>query len=97
MRDAGLFTKIKHGVKLLAEGKDRFKTKIDIEVTAVSKEARRVVEECGGKVNTVYFSALGLRTFLKNDPKDIKIDFARAPPYLQHRYDIPKYSLSLTY
>ena len=97
MKESGLVRRIKQGVKLLADGKSFFNTKIQIEVTAVSGEARKSIENCGGNIKTVYFSPLGLRTFLKNEPQDIKIDFAAAPPSIQHRYDIPKYKIFKSY
>jgi len=93
LKEVGLIKRVKDGVKLLADGKEVFASTINIEVNLTSKEARKVVEEKGGKVTTVYMTTLGLRTFLRNEVKDIKIDFAGAPPALAHKYDVPKYNL----
>ena len=93
LKEVGLIKKARDGVKLLAEGKHLFASKIHIEVNQVSAEARKVVEEKGGKVTTVYMTPLGLRTFLRNEPKNIKIEFAGAPPSLAGKYDVPKYSV----
>jgi len=46
--DAGLVTKVRDGVKLLAKGE--LKTKLEIEVHSASKAAIAAVEKAGGKV-----------------------------------------------
>lgn len=89
--DAGLVTRIRHGLKLLGNGADTFAARVDIEVTAVSESAKAAIERAGGSVTTVYFNRLGLLTHLRNEPDDVKIRFARAPPELWKRFDVPKY------
>lgn len=90
-----LLTSIKHGVKLLAKGKDTFTAPLNLEVSAVSEAARRALEGAGGSVKTVYFNTLGIRTFTRKDAKDISIGFAAAPPKKAKRYDVPRYELPL--
>lgn len=89
--DSGLVTKIHHGLKLLSNGKETFSAKVDIEVTAASKEAKAAIEKAGGSVTTVYFNRLGLLTHLRTPPDQVKIRFARAPPADWKRFDVPKY------
>ncbi|KAK9327825.1 ribosomal protein L18e/L15P [Lipomyces starkeyi] len=55
---------IKDGVKLLADGKENFKTPINITVSRASKEAIKCIEELGGTVTTKYYNRLGLRALL---------------------------------
>ena len=75
------------------KGKEEFHAKgLQIEVSQVSAEAKRIIESQGGTVLTVYFSRVGLRNFLKApDEEDVPIRFARAPPKLATRYDMPRY------
>ena len=56
--------KVKHGVKLLAKGKEKLKVPITIEVSRVSKEAVEAIEAAGGRVTSVYYNRLGLRAHL---------------------------------
>lgn len=91
LKDAGLVTRIRHGLKLLGNGADTFRAKVDIEATAVSAKARDAIVKAGGTVTTVYFNRLGLLTHLRNEPADVKIRFARAPPQKWSRFDVPKY------
>jgi len=56
--------KIKHGVKLLATGKETFTTPVNIEISRASKSAIAAIEAAGGRVTTVYYNRLGLRTHL---------------------------------
>jgi large subunit ribosomal protein L15 len=52
---------------------ENFSAKIDIEVTAASKQARASVEAAGGKLTTVYFNRLGMLTHLRNEPEAVAI------------------------
>mmetsp|Transcript_24140 Transcript_24140/g.39413 ORF Transcript_24140/g.39413 Transcript_24140/m.39413 type:complete len:192 (+) Transcript_24140:886-1461(+) len=65
--DAGIFTasSVKEGVKLLAKGKERFKTPIHLEISRASEEAIQAVEAIGGEVTTVHYNRLALRALLK--------------------------------
>jgi large subunit ribosomal protein L15 len=90
-----LLTSIKHGVKLLARGKDVFTAPLKLEVTAVSEAARKALEGAGGSVKTVFFNKLGIRTYTRKEAKDISISFAAAPPKKAKKYDVPKFELPL--
>lgn len=65
--DAGMFTtsSVKHGIKLLAEGKERLKTPFKLEISRVSESAIDAVEAIGGEVTTVHYNRLALRALLK--------------------------------
>jgi large subunit ribosomal protein L15 len=89
--DSGVVRRIRQGLKLLSNGKETFAAKIDIEVTAASAAAKEAVEKAGGKVTTVYLNRLGMLTHLRKDPSEIAIRFARAPPDMYTRFDVPKY------
>ena len=89
--DCGAVRRIRNGLKLLSTGKETFEAKLDIEVTAISAQARAAIESKGGKVTTVYFNQLGLLTHLRMNPENVPIRFARAPPDMYHRFDVPKY------
>ncbi|KAK9244550.1 ribosomal protein L18e/L15P [Lipomyces tetrasporus] len=56
---------IKDGVKLLADGKENFKTPLNITVSRASKEAIKCIEELGGTVTTKYYNRLALRALLR--------------------------------
>lgn len=65
MKDFGLVTgSIKHGVKILANGKSGFKLPIKIEATSASQEAIKAIESAGGEFTARYFDRLGLRAHL---------------------------------
>ena len=88
MHDAGLVTRIRHGVKLLGEGADTFRLPVDIEVTQASKSAIEAVEKSGGSIKTVYHNRLGLRVLLKPEKFAGKAlpRRARPPPKLMPYY-----------
>lgn len=68
MKDLGLVTgSIKHGVKVLADGKQYFNLPIKIEATRASKEAIKAIESAGGEFTARYFNKLGLRAHLNPD------------------------------
>jgi large subunit ribosomal protein L15 len=54
-----------HGIKLLADGAEWFKAKLDMEVSKVSKAARAAVEREGGTVKEVYYHHRLLRIALR--------------------------------
>lgn len=86
--DAGLCTpsSIKHGVKLLAKGKERLRSPIQLEVSRSSEEAINALEKVGGEVTTVHYNKLALRALLKPD-KFVRLPkFARPPPKLLPYY-----------
>jgi len=65
--EAGLCTASsnKHGMKLLAHGKERVRTPIKIEISRASESAIAAIEAVGGEVTTVHYNKLALRTLLK--------------------------------
>ncbi|KAK9236126.1 ribosomal protein L18e/L15P [Lipomyces kononenkoae] len=78
---------IKDGVKLLADGKENFKTPINITVSRASKEAIKCIEELGGTVTTKYYNRLALRSLLH--PKSFTVLPLEARPI--KRRDIEYY------
>ena len=98
--DAGLCTasSVKHGIKLLAKGKERLTTPIQLEISRASEEAIKAVEDVGGEVTTVHYNRLALRALLKphkfgvsekesEESKSAKLPkFARPPPKWQPYY-----------
>lgn len=93
MRDlvsAGIATNssIKHGMKLLGNGKERLTSPIQIHISRASEGAIEAIETAGGEVTTVHYNRLALRALLKPEkfvdrglPK-----FARPPPKWQPYY-----------
>lgn len=65
--DSGLVTmsSVKFGIKLLAKGKDRFRSPIKIEVSRASRSAIEAIEKAGGEVTTVHYNRLSLRALMK--------------------------------
>jgi large subunit ribosomal protein L15 len=86
--DAGLCkaSSIKHGVKLLAKGKERLTTPIQLEVSRASEGAIEAVERVGGEVTTVHYNRLALRALLTPDKFTLLPKFARPPPKWQPYY-----------
>jgi large subunit ribosomal protein L15 len=90
LRDTGLVKSIKHGVKLLASGKERFSAKIQLEVSQASEEAIHAIEKVGGKITSVYHTPLALRALLKPEKFVFPIKSPRPVPkeigyYLNYR------------
>eukprot|EP00455_Lapot_gusevi_P042916 TRINITY_DN515_c0_g1_i4.p1 TRINITY_DN515_c0_g1~~TRINITY_DN515_c0_g1_i4.p1 ORF type:complete len:272 (+),score=78.25 TRINITY_DN515_c0_g1_i4:53-817(+) len=90
IHESGIVGKVKHGVSLLARGASNFTSKIQIQVTHVSDSAKKAVEGLGGKVDTVYYTRLGLRAHLKPEKFDILPRNAAPPPRLANRFTIPQ-------
>lgn len=65
--DAGMFTtsSVRHGIKLLAKGKERLTTPFKLEISRASESAIEAVEAIGGEVTTVHYNKLALRALLK--------------------------------
>lgn len=85
---AGILTqsRIKHGVKLLADGSDRLKSPINIEVSRASTAAIAAIEAVGGTITTVHYNRLALKALLKPHRFDIIPKRARPPPKLMPYY-----------
>ncbi|CDH15287.1 related to 54S ribosomal protein L10,mitochondrial [Zygosaccharomyces bailii ISA1307] len=65
MKDLGLVTgPIKHGIKILGNGKTRFNVPIKIEASKATSDAITAIESAGGEFTARYFSRLGLRAHL---------------------------------
>lgn len=65
MRDTGLVTgTVKHGVKILANGKSRYNLPIKIEASKATEDAIKTIEASGGEFTARYFNRLGLRAHL---------------------------------
>lgn len=85
--DAGVVTgNVKHGVKLLAKGAERFKTPLKLNVSRASTQAIEAVERAGGQVTTVHYNRLALRALLKPHKFETIPKFARPPPKLMPYY-----------
>lgn len=66
LRDCGLISKrCNTGVKLLGKGAEDFKSKISIEVSKISENAKKVIQDQGGTVESVYYNPLGLRALMR--------------------------------
>jgi large subunit ribosomal protein L15 len=61
----GALRKTQVGIKILSEGHELLKSPIKIEVSQISKKALEAVESVGGKVDLLYYNAIGLRALLK--------------------------------
>ena len=88
LMEAGMFkpNSVKHGVKLLAKGKERLKQPIDIQISRASSEAIAAVEDAGGTVTTVHYNKLALRQLMRPEKFDYPIKEARPPPKYQPYY-----------
>ncbi|GAV52297.1 hypothetical protein ZYGR_0AG02880 [Zygosaccharomyces rouxii] len=65
MKDLGLVTgPIRHGIKILGEGKTNFKVPIKIEASKATPDAIKAIEKAGGEFTARYFSTYGLRAHL---------------------------------
>jgi len=86
--DAGFVknSAIKHGIKLLADGKERVRSPIRIEISRASKSAIDAIEAVGGEVVTVHFNQLALRALLKPHKFEIIPRRARPPPKMLTYY-----------
>ena len=77
---------IKFGVKLLGDGKEKFRSPINIEISRASKSAIDAIEAAGGTITTVHYNKLALRALLKPDKFDIIPRRAKPPPKLMPYY-----------
>ena len=78
---SGCLSHIKHGVKLLANGAERWTAQgVQIEVTAASATAIRAIEKAQGSVTSTYRTRLALHSHLHPERYDIPIRSPRPPP-----------------
>ena len=93
LRDASVVSRnIRDGVKLLAKGEEDFVlSNIKLEVSQVSKAAKKAVEQRGGSVTTVYYNKLAMRALTKPEwfqKKGRELPRpARPPPKLAPKFD----------
>jgi len=83
--DAGVcgssFSLIKsHGMKLLADGKERLRSPIKLEIARASRSAIEALEAVGGSVTTVHYNRLALRVLMKPKRYENKIVPKQAKP-----------------
>jgi len=64
LREAGLVSRVKDGVKLLANDKETLTTPVHLEVSMASASAIEAIEAIGGTVTCVHFNTLALRALL---------------------------------
>ncbi|GKY97368.1 hypothetical protein MPSEU_000695200 [Mayamaea pseudoterrestris] len=86
---AGIYkaSAVKHGVKLLADGKENIKQPLDLLISRASEAAIDAVEQAGGQVSTVHYNRLALRVLLRpHRYEDKYIRQARPPPKWQPYY-----------
>jgi len=86
--DAGIAKKssVKHGVKLLAKGRERLTTPLRIEVSRASKSAIDSIEAAGGEVVTVHYNRLALKALLKPHRFEVIPRRALPPPKFMPYY-----------
>lgn len=86
--DAGIVKKssVKHGVKLLAKGRERLRSPLRLEVSRASRSAIDAVEEAGGEIATVHLNRLALKALLKPHKFDVIPRRALPPPKLMPYY-----------
>eukprot|EP00543_Licmophora_paradoxa_P003269 CAMPEP_0202443284 /NCGR_PEP_ID=MMETSP1360-20130828/2614_1 /ASSEMBLY_ACC=CAM_ASM_000848 /TAXON_ID=515479 /ORGANISM="Licmophora paradoxa, Strain CCMP2313" /LENGTH=161 /DNA_ID=CAMNT_0049058945 /DNA_START=190 /DNA_END=675 /DNA_ORIENTATION=+ len=87
--DAGMTktSSVKHGIKLLAKGKERLKTPLRLKVSRASQDAIEAMEAVGGEITTVHYNRLALRLLLR--PHKFQEPFprqAKPPPKLMPYY-----------
>ncbi len=83
---SGIITNVSDGIKILANGKEEFKTPIHLEVSMASEEAIKSVEAAGGTITCTYFNPLALRAVTKPYKFFILPRRARPPPKLMPFY-----------
>lgn len=65
MKDVGLVTgPIRHGIKILANGKSHYNLPLKIEASKATVDAIAAIESSGGEFTARYFNRLGLRAHL---------------------------------
>ncbi|EGC29003.1 hypothetical protein DICPUDRAFT_84943 [Dictyostelium purpureum] len=84
--DLNVTGSISHGIKLLSDGKEYFKHKINIELTDFSKAAKETIENLGGTAQPVYYDRVGLRYLLKPEKFDFTPKRARVPLKLKDKF-----------
>jgi large subunit ribosomal protein L15 len=78
--EAGVFSRIKHGVKLLAGGLDKIDRPLHFEVTDASQSAIDAVKSKGGSVTLIYKTDVQLKYHIKPYKFDFPINETATPP-----------------
>lgn len=68
LKDAGVISKVKDGIKLLSKGVERFKelnVRLDLEIADASHTALEAIKEAGGSVSHKYRTELLMRQHLR--------------------------------
>ncbi len=71
MKDAGIFKRVKYGVKLLSRGAQELKLPLNFEVSDASENAIKTVKQLGGNVTCIYRTPLLLKEHLKPEKFDL--------------------------
>ena len=80
--EAGVLSRIKHGVKLLARSTTSLSTPLHFEVTNASEAAIAAVKAAGGSVTCIYRSPIQVQHFLKPYKFEMPMgETAMPPPY----------------
>lgn len=93
MRECGLFTgSLKHGVKVLSNGKGRYSVPLSIEASRASEAAIAAIEKTGHSFTARYFTRLSLLAHTKPDRFLLKKGYVPLPARPIHSRDIKYYS-----
>ena len=84
--EAGVISRAKDGVKLLAKGKLQLEHPLHLEVSNASDEAIKAIEASGGTVTCVHFNKLAMRAMTKPIHFEVLPRRARPPPRLMDMY-----------
>lgn len=86
MKEAGLVTNVKHGIKLLGNGAEHLTASLNIQVSRASSSAIKRIEEIGGSIETVHYNKLALRAHLYPEKFKVLPRQARPAPKLMEYY-----------
>lgn len=86
LRDAGILSNIRTGIKLLGDGVEKLRSPIHLEVSRASKGAISAIEAVGGTVTCTHFNALALRALMKPTKFDVLPMRARPNPQIMAHY-----------
>jgi len=84
--ECGMISRVKGGVKLLAQGSEKFTTPIHLEVSNASKGAINAIEAAGGTVTCTHFNRLAMRALIHPVKFQVLPRRARPPPRLMDLY-----------
>eukprot|EP00605_Chrysophyceae_sp_TOSAG23-4_P000845 GSChrysophyteH1.ASY1.ANO1.936.1 assembled CDS len=84
--EAGVISRPKEGVKLLAKNGSQMKNQIHLEVNGASEAAIKAIEQVGGTVTCIHLNKLAMRAMLKPIKFDVLPRRARPPPKLMDMY-----------